>query len=83
MGVGVMLREPRSLKPPCVQQSSAVVLMYFRSDRDRNRPVLIGRRHRTVTPIREVRKNGESDPSEAKRNRLGAKRDDICGNSTL
>ena len=30
-----------------------------------------------------VRKNGESDPSEAKRNRLGANRNDIFGNSLL
>ena len=30
-----------------------------------------------------VRKNSESDPSEAKRARLVAKRNDICGNINL
>ena len=30
-----------------------------------------------------VHKNSESDPSEAKRNRLVAKRNDICGNINL
>ena len=29
-----------------------------------------------------VHKNSESEPSEAKRNRLVAKRNDICGNIT-
>ena len=29
-----------------------------------------------------VHKNSESDPSEEKRNRLVAKRNDICGNIT-
>ena len=34
------------------------------------------------TPLLPVHKNSESDPSEAKQNRLVAKRNDICGNIT-